>query len=405
MTPEQWAIPQKLAAQCLEKNAEIGGPRCCKRTGRIAIECAAAFSEKEFGVAMPVSRPRCGFSPWNTECIRERCPYFGDAREARTIRRTRSVCPVCLKNLPAALVREGDGRIFLEKSCAEHGAFRTLVWSGAIDFKKWLRDERPLLPEQGLRCPGDCGLCAEHESGSCCVLLEVTRRCDLRCRFCFARGGEAADEPALDELKAAVDDIVRQCGGVLLQLSGGEPTQRDDLPELVRYAKEAGCSYVQLNTNGLRLAREPDYAARLAAAGLDIVFLQFDGTREDIYETLRGAPLLAQKKKAIEVCGELRLGVTLVPTVVRGVNSASWCGWPSRSRPPCAASISSPCPTSAAIPRCRTGRSAIRSIGSCVTSPTRRASRSGASCPRAATIRSAASTRITSSGRTAHCGR
>ncbi len=54
MTPEQWAIPQKLAAQCLEKNAEIGGPRCCKRTGRIAIECAAAFSEKEFGVAMPV---------------------------------------------------------------------------------------------------------------------------------------------------------------------------------------------------------------------------------------------------------------------------------------------------------------------------------------------------------------
>ena len=320
MTPEQWAIPQKLAAQCLEKNAEIGGPRCCKRTGRIAIECAAAFSEKEFGVAMPVSRPRCGFSPWNTECIRERCPYFGDAREARTIRRTRSVCPVCLKNLPAALVREGDGRIFLEKRCAEHGAFRTLVWSGAIDFKKWLRDERPLLPEQGLRCPGDCGLCAEHESGSCCVLLEVTRRCDLRCRFCFARGGEAADEPALDELKAAVDDIVRQCGGVLLQLSGGEPTQRDDLPELVRYAKEAGCSYVQLNTNGLRLAREPDYAARLAAAGLDIVFLQFDGTREDIYETLRGAPLLAQKKKAIEVCGALRLGVTLVPTVVRGVN-------------------------------------------------------------------------------------
>ena len=236
------------------------------------------------------------------------------------IRRTRSVCPVCLRNLPAALTREDDGRVFLEKRCEKHGAFRTLVWQGKVDLDGWLLGTGPLPAGQGLNCPGNCGLCAEHEIGSCCVLLEVTRRCDLRCRFCFARGGEAADEPALAELKTAVDDIVRQCGGVLLQLSGGEPTLRDDLPELVRYAKEAGCAYVQINTNGLRLAREPDYAARLAEAGADIVFLQFDGTREDIYETLRGAPLLEQKRKAIEVCGALRLGVTLVPTVVRGVN-------------------------------------------------------------------------------------
>ena len=237
-----------------------------------------------------------------------------------TIRSTRSVCPVCLQNLPAALIRESDGRIFLEKSCPEHGSFRTLVWQGKLDFEGWLLGAAPLPEGQGLRCPRDCGLCAEHEIGSCCTLLEVTPRCDLRCRFCFARGGEREKEPSLDELKSAVDDIVRQCGPVLLQLSGGEPTLRDDLPELVRYAREAGCSYVQLNTNGLRLAREPDYAARLAGAGLDIVFLQFDGTRRDIYETLRGAPLLEQKKKTIEVCAAQRLGVTLVPTVVRGVN-------------------------------------------------------------------------------------
>ncbi len=105
-----------------------------------------------------------------------------------------------------------------------------------------------------------------------------------------------------------------------MQLSGGEPTLRDDLPELTHFAKEAGCSYVQLNTNVLRLAREPDYARRLADAGLDIVFLQFDSTRDDIYETLRGEKLLETKLEAIRVCGENRLGVTLVPTVVRGVN-------------------------------------------------------------------------------------
>ena len=77
---------------------------------------------------------------------------------------------------------------------------------------------------------------------------------------------------------------------------------------------------MQLNTNGLRLARDPDYAACLAEAGLDIVFLQFDGTDDEIYQTLRGASLLKEKTEAIRVCDALRLGVTLVPTVVPGVN-------------------------------------------------------------------------------------
>ncbi len=236
------------------------------------------------------------------------------------IRETRSVCPVCLRNLPAALTREADGRILLEKRCPAHGDFRVPVWQGKLDWDGWLLGTPPLSADKGLRCPGDCGICAEHEIGTCCCLLEVTRRCNLRCRFCFARGGEGDDEPGLNELRDAIRDIVRQCGSPLLQLSGGEPTLRDDLPELTRFAKEAGCSYVQLNTNGIRLAREPDYAGKLAEAGLDIVFLQFDGTRDAVYETLRGAPLLALKKEAIRVCGEKRVGVTLVPTVVKGVN-------------------------------------------------------------------------------------
>ena len=81
MTPDQWAIPQRRAAACLEANAAIGGPRCCKRTTRTAMEQAAAFSEKEFGVAMPVAPVTCAYWPWNAECIRHRCPYFPKKRE------------------------------------------------------------------------------------------------------------------------------------------------------------------------------------------------------------------------------------------------------------------------------------------------------------------------------------
>lgn len=236
---------------------------------------------------------------------------------------TRSLCPLCLKNLPATLVKAPDGSVTLEKTCPDHGFFSVPVWRGRVDFDAWTQFADPLAPGEGLHCPENCGICPEHGAGSCCVLLEVTRRCNLRCRFCFADGGVEGADPTLESLQFAIRDIVAQRGHPLLQLSGGEPTLREDLPELVRYAKEAGCSYVQLNTNGLRLARDPDYAKALAEAGLDIVFLQFDGTGDKIYEFLRGQPLLEVKKQAISVCGGLGLGVTLVPTVVPGVNDGN----------------------------------------------------------------------------------
>ncbi len=239
---------------------------------------------------------------------------------AQVIRETRSVCPVCLKNLPALLSRRESGQIFLEKSCPEHGFFQVPVWQGRMDFDQWLLETPPLGKGVGLSCPANCGICAEHESGTCCTLLEVTERCNLRCRYCFAKGGGTHDDPSLENCQAAIRDIVRQCGQPLLQFSGGEPTLRDDLPELIRYAREAGCSYTQVNTNGIRLAEDPAYARRLAEAGLDIVFLQFDGTRDEIYRALRGRNLLDTKREAIRVCAELAIGVTLVPTVAKGVN-------------------------------------------------------------------------------------
>ena len=241
---------------------------------------------------------------------------------AEVIRDTRSVCPVCLRALPARLTRQENGEILLEKQCPDHGGFSVSVWRGAVDFDLWTRYAQP-LGESGRGCPENCGICAEHEVGTCCCLLEVTSRCNLSCRFCFADGGKPEKDPTLEEMKASIRDIVRQCGQPLLQLSGGEPTLREDLPELVRYAKEAGCSYVQVNTNGIRLAQEPEYAEKLKNAGLDIVFLQFDGTKPEIYEALRGQDLLGTKKQAIRVCSDLGVGVTLVPTVVPGVNDGN----------------------------------------------------------------------------------
>jgi len=232
-------------------------------------------------------------------------------------RRTYSVCPVCLKRIPAERVDE-DGGTFLHKACPEHGAFRTILWRGRTDLDAWIGNAEG-APLESPRCPEACGLCPDHLQGTCCVLLEVTKRCDLACRFCFADGGGGA-EPAFGDLEAQLRQLAVP-GKTLVQLSGGEPTTRADLPELVAAAKAVGCRYVQLNSNGLRLAEDAGYARALADAGLSFVFMQFDGTDDAIHARLRGRPLLAAKRRAIEHCAASNLGVTLVPTVVPGVNT------------------------------------------------------------------------------------
>ncbi len=238
---------------------------------------------------------------------------------------TMSVCPVCLRRVPARRVAEGDDG-FLVKECPEHGAFRTRFWHGPPAMSGWSRPKAPgapppVLTGSRLGCPHDCGLCPDHGQRTCTALFEVTGRCNLSCPVCFATAGQAPPpDPPLDALADRFARIFHAAGPVNVQLSGGEPTVRSDLPEVVAACRAAGFAFVQVNTNGLALARDPGLARRLADAGLASVFLQFDGTTDAVCLALRGAPLLEDKLAAVDRCVAAGLGVVLVPTVVPGVN-------------------------------------------------------------------------------------
>ncbi|WP_026791916.1 radical SAM (seleno)protein TrsS [Pleomorphomonas oryzae] len=240
--------------------------------------------------------------------------------------RTRSVCPECLTTIPAERFAVGD-TVYLDKTCPTHGRVVTPVWRGLRSYEMWSRSPRATaLPVSAAAdiaegCPRDCGLCADHRQQSCCVLIEVTSRCDLVCPVCFASAGRHGVDTPIGDIGLALDKLRDGSGQVHIQLSGGEPTVRDDLPEIVALVRAKGFDFVQLNTNGLRIGREPDYLAALVDAGLDCVFLQFDGVSDAVYKQLRGRNLLAEKRLAIASARAAGVGVVLVPTLVPGVNT------------------------------------------------------------------------------------
>jgi len=219
-----------------------------------------------------------------------------------------------MRKIPAKYTLRGKN-VYFDKTCPEHGDFSTIVWrndtAGWLKFKGWHAD-----PDD--ECPHQCGLCLSHRQNTCCIEVELTKRCNLKCPYCLENG--IAGEPGLDELRELFKRFVAE-KRTFIHLTGGEPTVRDDIVEIVKAAKDAGCEYIQLNSNGVRLAEDETLAKVLADAGLSFVFMQFDGTNDEIYLKTRGERLLEKKKKAIENCAKARLGVSLVPTLVPGVNT------------------------------------------------------------------------------------
>jgi uncharacterized radical SAM superfamily Fe-S cluster-containing enzyme len=247
----------------------------------------------------------------------------------KILRETESLCPECLDRIPAWIVAR-DGMVYLDKECPEHGVFSVIVWRGDVEsYLSWemYAAERETggrwktLTESKLGCPYDCGICPQHEQGAVSVAIMSTNRCNLSCPICFTDDGDAPIyEPDYTDIEEMLRMVYQVYGNIPVEFCGGEPTIRDDLPELVSMAASMGFDHVQINTNGVRISEEWSFLEKLKTGGATTIYLQFDGVDDGVYRKTRGVDLYGRKLEAVQNCAEVKIGVVLVPTVVKGVN-------------------------------------------------------------------------------------
>jgi 7,8-dihydro-6-hydroxymethylpterin dimethyltransferase len=274
----------------------------------------------------------------------------------KLLKRTVSRCPICHSACPAEVWRVGGipARVMLKRTCREHGEASFCIASDARFY--WLANGKSQngktaqlpgspVPAQrsettaGQACcaadgsvagtlgrnadPGEA-LGIQEKLSTCLALIEIVHSCNLACPTCYADSplgkGAHVDSVPLEDLKRRIQGVVDRKGGIeILQLSGGEPTLHPRFFELLRWLQEhPKIGYVLLNTNGVRIAQDEDFANELGRTfrhGRFQLYLQFDGPQAEGQHFLRGADLRQVRERCLENCARLNVPLTLAMTV------------------------------------------------------------------------------------------
>jgi len=260
-------------------------------------------------------------------------------------RETDSLCPTCVKEVRAAIISgemdlrelidghpgeikarivERDGQVWMEKECPEHGRFEDIM---AIDADFLRRMER-MFPGRDFRMAPD----KLHDHGTSSIrygrgavlTVDLTNRCNMMCDPCFMDANQVGyvHELTWDDIKRILDNsiTIKPRRQMSVQFSGGEPTISPHFLRAVAYAREVGYISVQAATNGIRFAQEPEFAVAAGKAGLRLAYLQFDGVGNENNQHRKVGNLYEVKQRAIDNLHAAGVDVTLVTTIVNGVN-------------------------------------------------------------------------------------
>jgi len=261
-------------------------------------------------------------------------------------RQTDSLCPRCVTEVRSqilsgevdwkvliegnpgeikASIVEENGRILMRKDCPKHGRFED-VMSTDPEFFKRLESLYPgrdfVIPKDGLHEHGTSSI--KYGRGAV-LTIDLTNRCNMMCNPCFMDANQVGyvHELEWEEVQKLLDDAasIKPRRQLSVQFSGGEPTLSPHFLAAIRYARKIGYFSVQCATNGIRFAQDEDFARQAAEAGLRFAYLQFDGVGNEHNQHRKVGNLYDVKLRAIENLHKHGIDVTLVVTIVNGINN------------------------------------------------------------------------------------
>ncbi len=226
--------------------------------------------------------------------------------------------------IKASIVEE-NGRIVMKKDCPKHGHFED-VMSVDPDFFRRLESLYPgrdfVIPKDGLH---EHGASSIRYGRGAVLTIDLTNRCNMMCNPCFMDANQVGyvHELEWEEVQKMLDDAasVKPRRQLSVQFSGGEPTLSPHFLAAIRYARQLGYFSVQCATNGIRFAQDENFAREAAEAGLRFAYLQFDGVGNEHNQHRKVGNLYDVKLHAIENLRRYGVDITLVTTVVNGVNN------------------------------------------------------------------------------------
>ncbi|HEU0000561.1 MAG TPA: radical SAM protein, partial [Ktedonobacteraceae bacterium] len=241
------------------------------------------------------------------------------------LKHTRSICSTCGEIVPASYEVRDNEQIFFTRRCPAHGVVDTDLGYHAAFYRKSFDVEKIMLARYGDGGDTDIsrGLSPfPLRKPAGLAILEVTERCNLTCPMCYAYSSPSERDYTLAEIETRLDQLIAVEGkGISLQISGGEPSVRKDLDVIAGMVKRKGFGQLEMVSNGIRLAREPDFAEKLVKWGFTSVYLQFDSTRPADIEKLRGEDLWEVRVKAVAALERVKLPSTLAVSLYDGLNS------------------------------------------------------------------------------------
>lgn len=118
------------------------------------------------------------------------------------------------------------------------------------------------------------------------VDINIGYSCNEKCKFCYyiqtVKDRDKEKDLSTDEVKRRIQ-YIQSHGIKTLEFTGGEPTIRPDLVELISFAKSLGFKSISMITNGLKTANF-DYAKKLVDAGLDDVLVSIHGDNAQVHD-------------------------------------------------------------------------------------------------------------------------